>query len=342
MSFQENIQSIQEAFEEDLSKATTSKQLEDLKVQYLGKKGSVSSLMRFMKDLSPSEKPVFGQSVNDLKQLITTSIEDQAKTIYNEELNAKFEKEAIDVTLPGKQEKTGGYHPVSQMLHRILDVMQTMGFSVATGPDLDSDYYNFEGLNFDKDHPARDMQDTFFITEDLLLRTHTSNVQVRVMEKSEPPLRVAVPGKCFRNENISARSHVFFHQVEAFCVDTNITFADLLSTMDEFWKRLLGTSVETRYRPSYFPFVEPGLEGDIKCIICNGQGCRICKHTGWLEVIGAGMIHPNVLKAGGIDPEKYSGFAWGLGVERLAMLLHNIKDIRLFTENDDRFLKQFR
>ena len=216
-----------------------------------------------------------------------------------------------------------------------------MGFSVQLGPDVDTDFYNFEGLNFALDHPARDMQDTFYLTTDLLLRTHTSNVQVHTMEKYEPPIRIIAPGRCFRNEDISARSHVFFHQVEGFYIDKGVTFADLFSTMDEFLEKLLGEKVETRYRPSYFPFVEPGLEVDVRCISCKGSGCRICKHTGWLEILGAGMVHPNVLKMGNIDPEKYSGYAWGMGIERLTMLLNDIRDIRLFTENDIRFLTQF-
>jgi phenylalanyl-tRNA synthetase alpha chain len=230
---------------------------------------------------------------------------------------------------------------VTKMMDKMIEVLISMGFSVQYGPDLESDYYNFEALNFEPDHPARDMQDTFYVSEDKLLRTHTSNVQGRVIEKYNPPIRVVAPGRCFRNETVSARSHVFFHQIEGFYIDENVTFADLLATMDEFWSKVFQQKIKTRYRPSYFPFVEPGMEGDISCIICEGKGCRICKNSGWLEVFGAGMIHPNVLKAGNVDPEKYSGYAWGLGIERLAMLYYGIKDIRLFTQNDMRFLSQF-
>jgi phenylalanyl-tRNA synthetase alpha chain len=216
-----------------------------------------------------------------------------------------------------------------------------MGFSVQYGPDIETDYYNFEALNFPHDHPARDMQDTFYIASNVLLRTHTSNIQTRIMESEKPPIRIIAPGKVYRNETITARSHVFFHQVEAVYVDKDVTFVDLLSTMDEFLAKIFGKKVETRYRPSYFPFVEPGMEVDIGCLNCKGNGCNLCKYTGWLEVAGAGMIHPEVLKNGDIDPETYSGYAWGLGVERLCMLKHGIKDIRLFTENDLRFLEQF-
>jgi phenylalanyl-tRNA synthetase alpha chain len=216
-----------------------------------------------------------------------------------------------------------------------------MGFSVQLGPDVDTDYYNFGGLNFAPDHPARDMQDTFYLAPAHLLRTHTSNVQVHIMETHAPPIRVIAPGRCFRNEDISARSHVFFHQVEGFYIDKHVTFADLFSTMDEFLAKLFGQKIQTRYRPSYFPFVEPGMEVDIRCISCQGVGCRLCKQTGWLEILGTGLIHPNVLKKGKIDPEVYSGYAWGMGIERITMLLHDIRDIRLFTENDLRFLEQF-
>ncbi len=213
-----------------------------------------------------------------------------------------------------------------------------MGFSVQYGPDIDSDYYNYEGLNFPPDHPARDMQDTFYITKEMLLRSHTSNTQLRVMENHKPPIRIIAPGTVYRNETISSRSHVFFHQVEGLYIDKNVSFADLFATMDEFWSKLFHTKVKTRFRPSYFPFVEPGLEVDVACTSCNGKGCRLCKQSGWLEICGAGMVHPEVLKNGGIDPEEYSGYAWGMGIERLAMLRYGIKDIRMFTENDMRFL----
>lgn len=223
----------------------------------------------------------------------------------------------------------------------MIEILVGMGFSVQYGPDIDSDYYNFEALNFAADHPARDMQDTFYISDNILLRTHTSNTQVRVMENNAPPIRIIAPGKAYRNETITARSHVFFHQVEGFYIDKGVTFADLFATLDEFYKKFFEADVKTRIRPSYFPFVEPGMEIDISCISCGGTGCNLCKYTGWLEVAGAGMIHPEVLKNGNIDPEVYSGYAWGMGVARLAMLKHGINDIRQFYDNDLRFLEQF-
>ena len=297
--------------------------------------------MTELKNCSKEERPTFGMLINDLKVEITNIIQSLLESFSDSEMKADLEKQNIDVTLPGRKTNLGNLHPVTKMMNKMLDVLSSMGFSVQYGPDLESDYYNFETLNFEADHPARDMQDTFYLTSEMLLRTHTSNIQGRMMEQYNPPIRVVAPGRCFRNETVSARSHVFFHQIEAFYIDKNVTFADLLATMDEFWSKVFEGNVKTRYRPSYFPFVEPGMEGDISCIICDGKGCRICKHSGWLEVVGSGMIHPNVLKAGGIDPEKYSGYAWGLGIERLAMLYYGIKDIRLFTENDMRFLSQF-
>ena len=341
MTLNDQITEIRTKFLKDLKLARTSKSIEHLKINYLGKKGSVQSLMQHLKDAEGAQRPILGKQINDLKHEITAHLENSLKRVLLEEETIKLKNESIDVTLPGRRHHWGRYHPVTLTLNKMIDALVSMGFSVETGPDVDSDFYNFEGLNFAKDHPARDMQDTFYLTDDLLLRTHTSNVQVRVMEKAKIPIRSIAPGKCFRNETISSRSHVFFHQVEFFYIDENVSFVDLFATIDEFFNKLFKKPIETRFRPSYFPFVEPGMECDIKCEICSGQGCRLCKDSGWLEVFGAGMIHPNVLKAGGFDPEKYSGFAAGLGVERLAMLMYGINDIRLFTENDIRFLKQF-
>lgn len=335
------INHIRQHFLDDLKSIKNTKELEEIKIKYLGKKGIVASLMVELKNATPEERPAFGLLINDLKEEITKHIESSFTALKDLEQNAAFEKEKIDVTLPGRKLYLGNLHPVSKMINKMLDILISMGFSVQGGPDLESDYYNFEVLNFEKDHPARDMQDTFYLSTDMLLRTHTSNVQGRVMENYNPPIRVVAPGRCFRNENVSSRSHVFFHQIEGFYIDEKVTFADLLSTMDEFWSKVFNKNIKTRYRPSYFPFVEPGMEGDITCFICDGKGCRVCKGSGWLEVFGAGMIHPNVLKAGDIDPEKYSGYAWGMGIERLAMLYYGINDIRLFTENDMRFLSQF-
>lgn len=341
MPLKSKINNLKKSFLEKLETVKTSKELEELKVHYLGKKGPIQALMLELKNCTPEERPSFGMLINDLKNEVSEHIVATEQSISSEEQIGLFEKQKIDVALPGRKSFLGNSHPVTKMMDKMLDVFINMGFSVQLGPDLDSDYYNFETLNFEKEHPARDMQDTFYVSPEKLLRTQTSNVQVRVMEKCKPPIRVVAPGRCFRNENISSRSHVFFHQIEGFYVDEKVSFADLFSTLEEFWNKLFEKNLKMRYRPSYFPFVEPGLEVDISCFICEGKGCRICKNSGWLEVAGAGMIHPNVLKASNIDPEKYSGYAWGIGIERLAMQYFGINDIRFFTENDMRFLKQF-
>ncbi len=341
MSLQELIDALRTSFIQELSTTISVKDLDSLKTKYLGKKGSVQSLMAELKNCSPDERPHLGKIINDLKEEITSHCENSLVRLQNEEIESRLTKEAIDPTLPGIKQNLGRIHPIQQMMDKIVDILNGMGFSVLTGPDVDTEYYNFEGLNFAPDHPARDMQDTFYLENDLLLRTHTSNVQVHTMEKYKPPIRAIAPGRCFRNEDISARSHVFFHQIEGFYIDKDVTFADLMSTMEEFLSKLLGEKVITRFRPSYFPFVEPGMEVDVRCTSCKGSGCRICKHTGWLEILGAGMIHPNVLKKGNIDPEEFSGFAWGMGIERIVILQSGIPDIRLFTQNDIRFLSQF-
>lgn len=341
VSLPEQIGELRLQFLNELKDTVHSKDLETLKTRYLGKKGPVQSLMIHLKDCPPQERPHFGKLINDLKEELVSHLDHNLARLTQEEQQKRLSSEWIDVSLPGRKRSKGVIHPVIQTLDRVVDILTGMGFSVQLGPEVDTDYYNFSGLNFAEDHPARDMQDTFYLTTDLLLRTHTSNVQVHTMEDYKPPIRVIAPGRCYRNEDISARSHVFFHQVEGFYIDKHVTFADLFSTMDEFLSKFFASEVKTRYRPSYFPFVEPGLEVDVSCISCKGTGCRICKHTGWLEILGAGMIHPNVLRQGNIDPEVYSGFAWGMGIERLTMLIHGIKDIRLFTQNDLRFLEQF-
>ncbi len=340
-SLPDQIGQLRKHFIRELQGARSSKELEDLKVKYLGKKSPIAALMQELKSCPAEEKPHMGKLINDLKGEFVSHCEASLARLKEEEMQASFEKEELDPTLPGRRPFLGRAHPLTQMMHHIIDILIGMGFSIQYGPDVDTDYYNFEGLNFAPDHPARDMQDTFYLGSGLLLRTHTSNVQVHSMEKFSPPLRIAAPGRAFRNEDISARSHVFFHQLETFYIDTNVTFADLLSTLDEFVLKLFGPAVKTRFRASYFPFVEPGMEVDVTCTSCKGSGCKICKQTGWLEILGAGMIHPNVLKKGNIDPEIYSGFAWGMGIERPAMLHYNIPDIRLFTENDLSFLSQF-
>ena len=337
----QHIGELREQFKQELTQAKDSKDIEQLKVRYLGKKGPLQNLMIQLREVPSQERPQVGKQINDLKVELETLCH-QALSGYKEaELAHQIAAEKIDITLPGREQRQGKLHPLTQFTQEIIDILKGMGFSVQYGPDVDSDWYNYEGLNFPPDHPAREMQDTFYIDANRLLRSHTSNTQLRVMEKTTPPIRVIAPGTVYRNENISARSHVFFHQVEGLYVDRDVSFSDLFSTMQEFWDKLLKRNVETRFRPSYFPFDEPCLEIDIRCTQCAGKGCRLCKHSGWLEVCGAGMVHPEVLRNGGIDPEVYSGYAWGMGVERLAMLRYDINDIRLFAENDIRFLSQF-
>ena len=335
------IEKIREEFKSELQVASSSAQVEQIKTKFLGKKGPIQELMRSLKDYSKEERPKVGQLINVLKVEVSTHCQKNFDDLLLKEEKIKLESQKVDVTMPGKKNFRGRYHPIRQILNQILSIFKEMGFSVQYSPNIDSDFYNFESLNFEADHPARDMQDTFYLSKEMLLRTHTSNMQARLMQKEKPPIRVVCPGKAFRNEDISARSHVFFHQVEGFYIDENVTFADLISTLNSFFNKFFGQKIKMRFRSSYFPFVEPGLEADIECLVCSAKGCAICKNTGWLEVVGAGMIHPNVLKAGKIDSEKYSGYAWGLGVERLQMLLNNISDIRMFTQNDARFLSQF-
>jgi phenylalanyl-tRNA synthetase alpha chain len=337
----ERVELLQREFDTAVQTAATTADLELIKVKYLGKKGPVQDLMKFLKDVAPEERPHAGKIINDLKEHISSAIDQKGQHLASNEDAERLAGETLDVTLPGRRRFTGRKHIINQVLDDIIDTLVGMGFSVQYGPDIDSDYYNFEALNFAADHPARDMQDTFYIAPNVLLRTHTSNVQVRVMETHKPPIRVIAPGKVYRNETITARSHVFFQQVEGLYVDRGVSFADLQVTMREFLSKLFHTEVETRFRPSYFPFVEPGMEVDLRCLACKGAGCPLCKQTGWLEIAGAGMVHPNVLKNAGIDPEEFSGYAWGMGVERLVLLKHGVKDIRMFTENDLRFLSQF-
>ncbi|MCC5831872.1 MAG: phenylalanine--tRNA ligase subunit alpha [Chlamydiales bacterium] len=341
MNLEETIDAIKAEAERDLRESASTKEIEALKVKYLGKRGSVQGLMPLLKGCPSDQRPHFGKLINDLKTLLEEQLDAACSRFEREELNTRLHSEKLDVTLPGRRRFIGREHVILKMLDESIEILSGMGFSVQYGPDIESDFYNFEALNFSKDHPARDMHDTFYISGDLLLRTHTSNTQVRVMESCKPPIRMIAPGKCYRNEEVSARSHVLFHQIEGLYIDKDVTFADLLATMEEFFVKLLHQEIEMRYRPSFFPFVEPGMEVDINCIVCGGEGCSVCKHTGWLEVAGAGMVHPEVMKAGGIDPEEYLGYAWGFGIERLAMLRYGIKDIRLFMEDNLRFLQQF-
>jgi phenylalanyl-tRNA synthetase alpha chain len=334
------IHDLRTEFQNDIVSAHSTQDLEVLKVKFLGKKGSVQGLMQSLKNATVEERPILGKHINELKEEITLQLEAKKNLCVEQEEQSQLANEKIDITLPGRRRFLGGKHPITREIDLVVKIAAEMGFSVQTGPDIDSEYYNFEALNFPPEHPARDMQDTFYISPETLLRTHTSNVQVRVMEAHRPPIRIIAPGKAYRNEAITARSHVFFHQHEGLYIDKGVSFADLMATMRQFLSKLFNKDVETRFRPSYFPFVEPGMEIDVRCLMCEGHGCALCKHTGWLEVAGAGMVHPEVLKSGGIDPEVYTGYAWGMGVERTIMLKYGIRDIRLFVENDLRFLSQ--
>lgn len=334
----EKIRQIRSQANSSLSSVTTSEQLEQFRVEFLSRKGKVATLYEELKSVSNDQKPAYGQKINQLKKSVEEQFE-QAKLKI--ESTASSKKDVIDLTLPGRKIPRGTLHPITQTIEQMKSIFVSMGFGIVYGPEIEDDYHNFEALNFAANHPARDMQDTFFIKEDVVLRTHTTPVQIRVMKKQKPPLRVIMPGRVYRNEAISARSNYFFHQVDGLYVNENVTFAELKGTLITFAKSFYGSDIKYRFRPSYFPFTEPSLEMDITCFLCTGKGCRICKHTGWLEVLGAGMVHPNVLRNCGYDPEKLSGYAFGMGVDRISLLRYGINDIRTFFENDVRFLNQF-
>lgn len=318
----------------------STKALEEYRIKFLGTKGLVKSLMGEMKNVANEQRKAFGQSMNEFKQFAEGKYEEWKALTGNGEVAAENN---IDLTLPGDALPVGSRHPISLMRNRIVNIFQRLGFAVAEGPEIDDDFHNFTALNLPENHPARDMQDTFYISTNpaWLLRTHTSNVQIHEMQKGKLPIRIITPGRVYRNETISARSHCFFHQVEGLYVDEKVSFADLKQTLYFFVQEMFGKDVKVRFRPSYFPFTEPSAEMDISCLLCNGEGCNVCKKTGWLEILGCGMVHPKVLENCGIDSNKYSGFAFGMGIERPALLKYGIKDIRLFSENDVRFLKQF-
>ncbi len=316
-------------------------ELDAIRVKFLGKKGELTAILKQMGKLSPEERPVMGQLVNEAKASIEALVEETAEKIKKIEMEKALEKETIDVTIPGKLNTIGHKHPLSIVLDEVKDIFFGMGFNIATGPEVEWDYYNFEALNIPKDHPARDTQDTFYITENMLLRTQTSPMQIRVMEKEQPPIRIIAPGRVFRSDAVDATHSPLFHQIEGLVVDKGITMADLKGCLEAFAKRLYGEDTKIRLRPHHFPFTEPSCEIDVSCFRCGGKGCPMCKGEGWIEILGGGMVHPKVLKTGGIDPEVYSGFAFGLGLERLVMFRFNIDDMRLLYENDVRFLSQF-
>lgn len=315
--------------------------LNDIKVVFLGKKGELTSLLKSMKDLAPEDRPKAGQMVNEARTKIEGMLEAKKKEFERALLEEKLANEKIDVTLPGTKLPEGHRHPANITLEEVEDIFTGMGYKVVEGPEIEKDYYNFEALNIPADHPAKDEQDTFYITQDILLRTQTSSVQVHEMEKGELPIRMIAPGRVFRSDEMDATHSPTFHQIEGLVVDKGITFADLKGTLQEFAKRLFGEETKIKFRPHHFQFTEPSAEVDVSCFKCGGKGCRFCKGSGWVEILGCGMVHPHVLEMSGIDPEEYSGFAFGVGLERIALFKYEIDDMRLLYENDTRFLKQF-
>ncbi len=337
-NLEESIQSVRGRSQAAAGAIVSQDDLEKFRIEFLARKGSVGQLFDELKLVPSEQKPNFGKQLNELRNFVDSLYQSAKEKI---ESTGSVAKGFIDLTLPGRRTPLGSRHPITQTLEDLSSIFTSMGFGIVDGPEIEDDYHNFEALNFPPDHPARDMQDTFFIGENILLRTHTSPVQIRVMKERRPPIRVIVPGRVYRNEAISARSYCLFHQVEGLYVDKDVTFSELKGTLVAFAREFYGSNIKYKFRPSFFPFTEPSLEMDITCFLCSGKGCRVCKHSGWLEILGAGMVHPNVLKNVGYDPEEFTGFAFGIGVERTTLLRHNISDIRLLFENDIRFLKQF-
>lgn len=324
----------------EISEAGTEESLQELRVKYLGKKGAITAVMKGLGALSPEERPVVGQLVNTVKNQLETRLEETLDRVRDASKRERLERERIDVTLPGRRIPRGTKHPITLVIEEISEIFSGLGFQVAEGPEVELDFYNFEALNFPKDHPARDMQDTFFVDDSILLRTHTSPVQVRTMLKNAPPVRIISPGTVYRCDSDATHSPMF-HQIEGLMVDNGVTFGDLKGILTTFLTQYFGKDIGVRLRPSFFPFTEPSAEVDIACVMCKGKGCRVCKESGWLEILGAGMIDPEVYRHVGYDPEVISGFAFGMGVERVAMLKYGIGDLRLFFDNDLRFLQQF-
>ncbi|MCT4619635.1 MAG: phenylalanine--tRNA ligase subunit alpha [Marinisporobacter sp.] len=337
----EQLKNIQNVAEGAIKEAQSMQELEQIRIKYLGKKGELTAVLRGMKDLSNEERPVVGKIANEVRAAIEGALDAEKNEMKQKEKNLRLMNETIDVTMPGKAKDLGRKHPLTMVLDEIKDIFMGMGFKIAEGPEVDTVYHNFDALNAPKNHPSRDLTDTFYITDDLLLRTQTSTVQIRTMKKSKPPIKIISPGRCFRSDELDATHSPMFHQIEGLVVDKNITMADLKGTLDLFAKQLFGIGTKTKFRPHHFPFTEPSAEVDVTCFKCNGEGCRVCKGSGWIEILGCGMVHPNVLKECGIDPEEYSGFAFGMGLDRITMLKYGIDDIRLLFENDMRFINQF-
>lgn len=337
----DRLKQIQELAVSELNQADKKETLEEIRLKYLGKKGELTQVLRGMGALSAEERPVVGQLANEVRAEIEKILEEKTSTIAKAEYAEKLKAETIDVTIPGNKQLKGSLHPLELVKTELTEILRSMGFSVVEGPDVELDYYNFEALNIPKGHPARDTQDTFYVDDDVVLRTQTSGLQIRVMENSKPPIRIVAPGMVYRSDTADATHSPVFHQMEGLVVDKGVTMADLKGTLAEICKLLYGEESKIRFRPHHFPFTEPSAEVDVSCFVCGGKGCRVCKGEGWIEILGAGMVHPKVLETCGIDPEVYSGFAFGIGLERVAMRKYDIDDIRLFYENDVRFLKQF-
>lgn len=340
---EDKIKSIEAAAVESVKNAANLQELDDIRVKYLGKKGELTAILRGMKDVSHEDKPKIGKFVNDARAVIENEIQAKNGILKAGELESRLENEKIDITLPGRKPKPGHFHPITLTLNHIKKIFMNMGYSIEEGPEIEEDYYNFELLNLPKDHPARDMQDSFYITEEILMRTQTSPVQARTMKahKNSEPIRMIAPGRVYRRDDYDATHSPMFTQVEGLVIDEGITFADLKGTLEVALSEIFEKKVGVRFRPSFFPFTEPSTEVDISCVMCGGKGCRVCKGTGYLEILGAGMVHPKVLEMSGYNYNKVSGFAFGLGVERIAMLKYGIDDLRLFYDNDVRFLKTF-
>ena len=337
---QEKFDLILQSAKSELESISNSKDLFDLKTKYLGKNGEITALLRGMKDLSPQERSSFGKLVNDLKTAVDALFVQKEQALKEKELEERFSKEAIDITLPGDKPKIGSLHPLNIVKNKILNAFMGMGFEVFEGPEIESGYYCFQALNIPKDHPARDMQDTFYITDNLLLRPHTSPGQVRTMEKKQPPIKILSPGRVYRADDDASHSPMF-HQIEGLVVDKGVSLCDLKGLLDEFVRVIFDEDTKTRFRPSYFPFTEPSVEVDVTCCKCHGKGCSLCKGTGWIEILGAGIVNKKVLEMSGIDSDVYSGLAFGLGIERITMIKYGISDIRTLFENNVNFLKQF-
>ena len=337
----EKIEEIRKAAKEKLVEIQNLQELQELKVKYLGKKSELTSILKGLGSLSAEERPKIGSLVNELRDEIEKAILEAENNLKAKQLEKRLEKEKIDVTMPSINVNIGSSHPITQIIDEVKEIFLGMGYSIADGPEVETTHYNFDQLNTPADHPARDLQDTFYITEDVILRTQTSPVQARVMENQKPPIKIICPGAVYRSDTLDATHSPVFHQVEGLVVDKNIRMSDLKGTLEEFATKCLGPNTKVRFRPHHFPFTEPSAEADVSCFVCGGKGCRVCKGEGWIELLGCGMVHPNVLKNCGIDPEEYSGFAFGFGVERIAMAKFGIDDLRLLYENDVRFLKQF-